>query len=170
MKQSKRIAECGMTTALCAVIMILGGVLGIGLYASPMIAGLLLISPGKKYGGKYHLAMYLAVCAVSFLTVAEPEQNLMFLCFFGCYPMIRPRLEKIGVKPLRIAAKLVYFNVVIFAVEALVMYVLVPEAMPFAAMAAFILLFNITFVCYDFIVPRFELLLKKYLGKLKKYE
>jgi len=32
---------------------------------------------------------------------------------------------------------------------------------------AFMLLFNFTFICYDFIIPRFELLLQKYVGKLK---
>lgn len=167
MKQSKRIAECGMMTALCVVIMIVGNIIGLGLYISPVIAGLLLLSPGKKYGIKYHMTMYLAVCAVSLLTVADMEQNLMFLCFFGCYPMVRPQFEKIGAKLLRMAAKLIYFNLVIAAVEALVIYVLVPETMGAWMFIAFMVVFNLTFVCYDFIVPRFELLLKRYLGKLK---
>ena len=167
MNKSKRIAECGMTVALCVVIMIVGGILGVGLYASPMFAGLFLLPPARKYGRKYHLALWLAVSIISLLTVPEPEQNLMFLCFFGCYPILQPFFHRISSAFLRRVAKAVYFNAVILAVEMLVMYVLVPEAMNAAMLLAFMLLFNFTFICYDFIIPRFELLLQKYVGKLK---
>lgn len=167
MKQSRRIAECGMICALCVVIMIVGGILGIGLYASPMFAGLFLIPLGRKYGRRYHLALWLAVSIISFLTVPEVEQNLMFLCFFGCYPILQPYFHRIQRKIPRVIAKFVYFNVVILAVELLVMYVLVPEAMSAALMLSFMLLFNLTFVCYDFVIPRFEILLNRYVGKFK---
>lgn len=165
--QSKRIAECGMICALCVVIMIVGAVIGVGLYASPMFAGLFLIPLGRKYGRKYHLALWLAVSIISILTVAEAEQNLMFLCFFGCYPILQPYFHKIQRKPLRVAAKFAYFNIVVLLVEMLVMYVLAPEAMNVWMLLAFMLMFNVTFVCYDFIIPRFEILLNKYVGKRK---
>ena len=167
MNSSKRIAECGMMAALCVVIMLVGAWLGIGLYASPMFAGLFLIPPGRKYGRKYHLTLWLAVSVISLILVPEIEQNLMFLCFFGCYPIIQPYFHKIQRKWLRVAAKLLYFNIVILAVEGLVMYVLAPESMTAAVMIAFMVMFNFTFICYDFVAPRFELLLNRYVGKLK---
>ena len=43
MKQSRRIAFCGMTTALAVVVQVLGGWLGLGTYICPMLAGLLLL-------------------------------------------------------------------------------------------------------------------------------
>ena len=165
MKQSKRIAECGMMTALCVVIMIVGGILGIGLYASPMIAGLLLLPIGRKYGVKYHAALWLAVSLLSFLLVPEIEQNLIFLCFFGCYPLLYPYFYRLR-PPLRTICKFLFFNIIIIAVEALVMFVLAPEAMSLVMLAVFLVLFNATFVCFDFIIPRFELLLHRYVGKL----
>lgn len=167
MNSSKRIAECGMICALCVVIMIVGAWIGVGLYASPMFAGLFLIPLGRKYGRKYHLALWLAVSIISLILVPEAEQNLMFLCFFGCYPILQPLFHRITKKPLRIMAKLTYFNVVILAVELLVMYVLAPEAMHWAMLLMFMLLFNFTFICFDFVIPRFELLLNRYVGKLK---
>jgi hypothetical protein len=91
----------------------------------------------------------------------------MFLCFFGCYPIIQPYFHKIQRKWLRVTAKLLYFNIVILAVEGLVMYVLAPESMTAAVMIAFMVMFNFTFICYDFVAPRFELLLNRYVGKLK---
>lgn len=166
MKQAKRIAECGMMTALSVVIMVVGAVLGIGLYASPMIAGLLLIPLGRKYGAKYHAALWLAVSILCIILVPEIEQNLMYFCFFGCYPLLYPYFYRLR-PPLRRLCKFLFFNIVIIAVEALVMLVLVPESMGVWMLVAFLLLFNLTFVCFDFIIPRFELLLNKYIGKFR---
>ena len=168
MKQSKRIAECGMTAALAVVIMIIGGILGIGLYASPMFAGLLLLPIGRKYGAKYHAALWLAVSLLSFLTVPEIEQNLVFLCFFGCYPLLYPRFMRIRRTWLRRACKFLYFNLTIIAVEALVIFVLVPEVTGTALLLVMLLLFNLIFIGFDRIIPYFELIMKRYLEKLKK--
>jgi len=166
-KQSKRIAECGMMTALSVAVMIIGCVLGVGLYASPMIAGLLLLPLGRKYGAKYHAALWLAVSLLCFILVPEIEQNLMYFCFFGYYPLLYPYFYRLR-PPLRRICKFLFFNFVIIAVEALVMFVLVPESMHPALLLSFLALFNLTFICYDFLVPRFEVLLRHYTGKLKR--
>ena len=166
MNSSKRIAECGMMAALCVVIMLVGAWLGIGLYASPMFAGLFLIPPGRKYGRKYHLTLWLAVSVISLILVPEIEQNLMFLCFFGCYPLLYPYFYRLR-PPLRTLCKFLFFNIVIIAVESLIMFVIAPEVTNIAMLAVFLLLFNLTFVCFDFIIPRFELLLNRYIGKLR---
>jgi len=168
MKQSKRIADCGMTAALAVVIMIVGAFLGIGLYASPMISGLILLPIGRKYGAKYHAALWLAVSLLSLLLVPEIEQNLVFLCFFGCYPLLYPRFMRIRRTWLRRISKFLYFNVTIIAVEALVLFVLVPEALSPAMLLILLALFNLIFISFDRIIPYFEIILKKYLGKLKR--
>jgi hypothetical protein len=85
MKQSKIIADCGMMTAVSVVIMILGSILGLGMYASPMIVGLCLIPIGNKYGKKYHILSWVAVSILCFILIANVEQNLMFLCFYICF-------------------------------------------------------------------------------------
>ena len=82
--------------------------------------------------------------------------------------MLYPYFQKINA-PLRKVCKFLYFNVVIIAVEALVMFVLAPEATGAWMLIIFLLLFNVTFVCFDFIVPRFEIILSRYLQKLKNH-
>ena len=81
---------------------------------------------------------------------------------------MQPHFHKIKTTLLRRLAKGAYFNAVILAVELLVMYVLVPEAVTFWMLFTFMLLFNLTFICYDFVIPRFEILLNKYVGKFKR--
>ena len=156
-----------MISALAVVIMLVGGLLELGTYAAPMIAGLCLIPIGKKYGRKYHLAIWGVVSIVSFLVVPYIEQDLIFLSLFGLYPVIYPTFQKLP-KALRIITKLLYFNIITVAVEALVMLVLVPEIMNAAMITLLLLMGNITFLLYDFIIPRAELILDKYLGRFMR--
>ena len=58
--QTKRMATCAMMTALCVVLMWLGAVLELGMYAAPLFAGLSLIIIGQKYGSKYQLTVWAA--------------------------------------------------------------------------------------------------------------
>lgn len=153
--------------AFSVVILLLGAVLGLGIYASPMIAGICLLPIGRTCGTKYHVILWIAVSILSFIFVPDVEENLMYLCLFGLYPILYPRFQKIP-KGLRIVAKLLFFNVVFIAVEVLVMLFLVPEAMGTVLMVVFLLLGNLMFLCYDFIIPRAEMLLGKYLKKILK--
>ena len=168
MKASKRIAVCGMTAALSVVVMIIGGVLGLGMYASPMIAGICLTPIDRKYGARYQWTLWAAVSLLSFILVPNAEQNLMYLCFFGLYPIVQPLFEKLPRK-LGWVCKLLYFNVTVIAVEALVMLVLVPEVMGTAMLIVLLLMGNVIFVCYDFLLPRSDLLFRKYFGRLKLF-
>ena len=166
MRQSRVIAGCGMMAALSIVLMILGAVLGLGLYISPMLAGLCLIPIGRKFGEKYQWMLWAVVSLLSFILVPEVEQNLMYLALFGLYPILQPRFTRLPRK-LIWPCKLLYFNLVVVAVEALVMMVLVPEPIPPVLLAIMLALGNAIFLMYDFLVPRAHLLFDKYFGRFK---
>lgn len=167
MKESRRIACCGMMSALSVVLMLVGSVLGVGMYASPILAGLCLLPIGREYGRKYQIIMWLSVSVLCFMLVQGVEQNLMYFAVFGIYPVIRPAFERLG-KPAHMIAKLGFFNAVVVAVEALVMMVLVPEALGAPMLIALLLMGNLVFVLYDFMTPRFEFLLSRYLKRILK--
>ena len=153
MKQTRAISLCGVTAALAVVLMTVGGLLGIGLYAAPMLAGLCLLPAGRHLGLKYHLTLWLAVSALSFLLVPDVEQNLMFLCLFGCYPILRPALQRLPRLP-RLLCKLCFFNAVSIALEALVLLLLVPETLSAPMLLLLLALGNLTFALYDRLIPR----------------
>lgn len=145
-----------MLTAVCIVLMLLGAALELGMYAAPLLAGICLIPYGQKYGGKHQMLVYSAVSLLSFMLVPNIEQNLMFAGLFGWYPALRPALGKLP-KTMRILVKLLIFNVTVIAIEALVMLVLMPETMGSAMIAALLVLGNVTFILYDFVLPVLEL-------------
>lgn len=165
MKETRKLALGGMMAALSIVILVLGSSIGIGTYAAPMLAAPLLSPVGRAMGKKYHVLLWIAVSLLSFLLIADVEQNLMYLCLFGLYPIIRPWFEKQR-KSLQLPFKLLYFNLVVIAMEALLMLVLVPEISGLWANLLLLLMGNAVFFCYDRLIPRIELTLERRLGRL----
>ena len=155
---AKRMATCSMMAALSVVLMVLGAILELGMYACPLFAGLCFIPVGQKYGRKYHITLYVASSILCFLMVPNMEENLMFVGLFGWYPIVRPVLQKLP-KVIRWICKLVIFNVVVIAIEWLVMTILVPEAIGGTLLWVLLILGNITFLAYDFMIPKMEILM-----------
>ena len=143
--QSRRMAVCGVSAALGVVLMLLGNVLGLGMYLVPMIVGVFLIPIGKTWGIKYHVLLWIAIGILSLLLVSNPEQNLVFIGLFGWYPILRPVLQKLPLS-LRVILKILVFNVIIVELEALVMLVLLPESMNAGMLILLLLVGNVTFL------------------------
>lgn len=167
MKQTKALAFCGVMTALGVVILMLGGFLGIGTYAAPMLAGLMLLPVGSRYGRKYYALVWLAVSALALILVSDVEEGLMFLGFFGWYPILRPALQRLP-RVLGWAVKFLIFNAAMVALELLVLLVLVPEALEPGLLLALLAVANLVFWLYDRVIPRVEENLTRRLGKLLK--
>ena len=159
--QSKRIASCGIITALGIVVMFLGTLLGIGMYFVPMLIGASLTPLGKAWGKQYQILLWLAISLLSFLLISSPEQNLMFFGLFGWYPIFRPVLQQFK-KPLRLIAKFLLFNIVIIVLESLLILFVPSEVLRTAMSVLLLALGNVTFLVYDFAIPRFEFLAAKY--------
>lgn len=156
----RKAALCGLLAALGIVILLLAGWIGIGTYIGPVLAGLLLIPIERKYGTKTALTLWAAIGLLSLFLVVDTEETLMFLAFFGWYPAIRPKLEKLA-KGLRWLIKELVFNAAIAAVELLIFFVLAPEAATIGMMLILFLLFNLTFLAYDRALPGVENLVRK---------
>lgn len=158
-------AFCGIMSALGVVIMLLGSVLGLGMYLAPMMVGLCLVPVGKAYGKKYQLLLWIAISLLSIMLVPNVEQNLMFLCLFGWYPAFRPVLQKVSMVA-GLCLKLLLFNAIVIPLELLIMFVLVPETTGTVFAVILLILGNVTFLCYDFAIPAFELIMGKYLKRI----
>lgn len=135
-----------------------------------MILGLLLIMLAKTLGAKPALSVYAAVSFLSLILVTEKESVLMYVLFFGYYPIIKQYIEKIRPRFLSFAVKLLLFNAALAAVELLCVYVF---GIPFfedntfsvGMVAAFAVLMNVVFIMYEFMLKYFLIL---YENKLEK--
>lgn len=159
-------AYSAVSIALCVIIMFLGSVLELGMYASPLMAGMILMFMGSIYGAKWHLNLYVATSVLCLVLVPQPEANLMFIGFFGWYPVVRPFFRKLPAV-LSWVAKLAVFNLTVIIIEYIVVTVLVPEILTTWMIITLLILANVTFIMYDILIPRLERVMRHYAKKLK---
>ena len=98
-KKSKFIAFGGMIAALSICLMMLTGVISVLVYSTPIIVGLFLILMVVAMGKKWAFAVYIAVSVLSLLFVAQKESAIIYVAFFGYYPILKPVLESIKSRP-----------------------------------------------------------------------
>lgn len=165
MKPAHRLAYCSIAAALGIVLMLLGAAIGIGTYAAPMFVGLCLEIIGKACGVKYQLMVWIAISLLCLMLCPDIEQNVMFLCFFGWYPALYPKLQKLP-QPLRLIVKLLLFNGIILSVEAILLIFFFPEETGLGLIIGTIVLFNLCFLIYDPLIPRFHLLEEMFLKRI----
>lgn len=164
-KKSTQVALGGLSAALCLILMFLTGVIPFGEYALPAFAGLVLIAIVVENGCKTAVLVYLTVSVLAVFLVPRPESTLLFIFFFGYYPVLQTKLVKISWKPLQYLLKFAVFNVAVVAAYMVVIYVLgISEIMeefgPFGRYSALVLLLlgNVFFAVYDFTVDNIRYL------------
>jgi len=153
--QSRKTAFCGLMTALSVTIMLAGGIIPIATYAIPMIAGVLLLPILLEYGKKSAWVSYAAVSLIVLLLGIDKEAAFFYI-FLGYYPILKWDIEKISKKPLKLAAKLLVFNLSIVIMYTLLGFVLNMDAivqefsqMGMALLVVFVATLNLCLLLYD---------------------
>ncbi len=154
-KKSRRMALCGMMAALAVSVMLLGGVIPLATFCCPMLASLALLPVMAESGQKWTLMAYAAVAVLGLMLCPDKEAALLF-AFMGYYPAIKPSLDRIRNKPLRLIAKLGVFDLAAGAMLLVMAFVLNMQAVlgEYAALGVvgcvlFALLANVTMLMYD---------------------
>lgn len=93
--KTKRIALCGVVSALALVLMLLAGVLPTSSYALAALSGVVLILVIAEFGAKTAVSAFFCVAIMSFFFVADKEVMMLFVCFLGWYPIAKGRLDRI---------------------------------------------------------------------------
>lgn len=172
MKNSLKIAVCAVFTAMSVVLLFLGGAAFALVYIMPMITSFLMIILRKTFGISASLITYISTGILSFILVPDRECMLMYVLFFGFYPIIYPSLQKTGF--FRFPLKFLIFNVMLSLVQLAMVYIF---GVPFLEgdegiiiIVIFALLMNILFIIYDFTIKNTFMLYEKKLEKrIKKY-
>ena len=157
MRSSKKIAMCGMLGALSITFLLMGSLIPLATYACPALAAFLLLPVLYEYKEKTAFTLYLAVSALSLILIPEKEFVLMYVLVFGLYTPFKFKADKIKPKFLQIFIKSLFAFL-----STLLCYTILLVIFPnplltgelgdagFALIAAFFVIFIITFLMYDF--------------------
>ena len=168
MKNSKVIAYSSVATALSVVMLFLGSIFWVLGYTMPLVASLVMIILLDSISQKSALLTFISTSIISFILLNDKECVLLYILFFGYYPLIRDKINDIKPKFLSYLLKFITFNAAMVLTQVLCVYVF---GIPFDDMlgkwgiVVFVLCLNLVFVVFD---KLYTLLLKLYRIKLKK--
>lgn len=157
MKQAKRVAFGGMMAALAVAVM-MAAYFPYLTFAVPCMAGLVSAVVAIELSQKWAYGVY-AVSSVIVLLFAEPEAKILYVSFFGYYPVLKITLEKIRAIWLEYIVKFAVFNfaiIICYTVFASVFGVSMSDMGDFGKYTNLILLAvgNIVFFVYDILIDR----------------
>lgn len=107
---SYRVALGGIVSAFCLICMFLTGIFPLLNLTLPMISGTLLLIVVEEVGMAWGWLTYAAVSLLSLFITFDKEAAMIFILFFGSYPLLRRVIGKLRPKVLCILVKLVLFN------------------------------------------------------------
>ncbi len=159
MKQTDKVALGGVLGALSLVCMLLT-VIPTATYALPAIAGLILVPLVVEWGVKFGFTVYAAVSLLALIIAPDKEAALLFVAFFGHYPIVKSVIERLRLqRMISWIVKLMVFNICVVAAYGLLVWLF---SFPMEEFAWFgvslvwliLLLGNVVFVLYDIALTR----------------
>lgn len=162
MSKTAKTAIGGMATAL-TVALLIPTALDIFVFALPAFASLITAFCVIELDKKWAFGVYAASSVISLFTVPNKEAVLMYVAFFGYYPIVKALIEGKMKRPVGYVLKFLVFNVSVVAAY----YVIIKlSGMPFNefmgiegggflakyGVPVMLILGNIAFVLLDFMI------------------
>ncbi len=157
MKNTGKVAFCAMMAALASAIMLVSFFPYLT-YAVPAIAGLFVMVAVIETDIKWAFVTYIVSSLIVFL-MAEPEAKMLYILFFGYYPILKSVFERPKSRVLEYIMKFALFNAAILLNYLLLAPILgfaVEEFGEFGKYSAIVLLVgaNVVFPIYDHAVSQ----------------
>ena len=157
-KQTMSVAFSAVIAALSTVVMAMAGIVPTATVALPAFAGLCVIPVVYEFGVRWGFGVYAAVSVLSFLLVADREAALMYVVFFGYYPVLFAFFGRIRQQWLRVMIKVMVFNAAMAVETFAALFVLgIPyDALFFGGvwgLLVMLVLLNLLLFLYDYTIP-----------------
>ena len=170
-KKTHELALCGVLCALSVAFLWLSGILPLSTYFWPILASAALLPAREECRKSYAWSCFAAVAILGLLLCADKEAALLF-CFLGYYPLLKPKIDAISSKVLRLLLKVALCTVSMGLMYALIIFVFKLPAVvqEFSETAAWLLWVTAAtglalFFLYDIAIDRLSFLYRRRRGK-----
>lgn len=143
-----------MLTALTVTVMLATGIMPFMTYALPAVAGFIITVAVLELNNKWAWMVFFSVSLICLFLVPDKEAAIIYIFFFGYYPIIKKTLESKLPGIWEWIVKFLLFNaamVVAYLIIINVFGIPLDESGEFGEYAAAVLmaLGNVVFICYD---------------------
>lgn len=166
---SYKVALGGVVSSLSIMCMFLTAVFPAMYLALPMVAGGLLMVVVAEVNLSWAFLTYAAISLLSVFVTPDKEAALIFIMFFGHYPILKQVIERSGKRACRILFKLAAYNICIILNFRLTVYVMgydqiLEDIAAWGEYRLYILLgiSNIVFLLYDYTLTGYMRLYVRY--------
>lgn len=154
MKNTFKVAFCGVISSFALVLMLLTGIIWGGTFAFPCFAGMLLTVIVVEFSPRWAYCVYAAVSLLSLILAGDKEAVVYFILFFGFYPILKSMVERLNSKVYQYILKYLIFNISIICAFLIGKFILMIPDEEFTFFGVylpwvFLLLGNIFFLLYD---------------------
>ena len=163
-KGSREVAFCGVMAAMGSVLLLLGSLIPGATYCAPILGMLPLIPVISEFGQRPAFGVYAVTAALAALLIPDKELAGVYV-FLGYYPALRPTLNRLRCRLVRMLCKLAVFNVSMAVLYFLLLYLMGLKELQaeFATYSRFLLLGlavcgNFSFVLLDIAMERLSIL------------
>ncbi|MDD5952877.1 MAG: hypothetical protein PUC32_04410 [Oscillospiraceae bacterium] len=155
MNRTVQIAFCGITAALSTVIMLIAGVVPTASYALPALAGVMAVAVVVEFNVGWAFGVFAVTAGLSLLLVPDKKAVLLYLFFFGYYPILKALIERIKIKIVAYLVKFAIFNAAVIGAYFVALWLLALPADAFVLFGVSIpwvllIVANAIFAIYDF--------------------
>ena len=127
-EKTYRTAFGGIISALALTFLFLGSVFPFADIAGPAFASLCVLLTGLEFSGRFSLGVYASVSVLAFMLVPDKESVLLFIFFFGWFPILKKAADsRMRLLP-GLLVKLAAFNLSIVLMYWLILKVFVIES------------------------------------------
>ena len=157
MKNTTKIVFCGLMAALATVVMLVAYFPYLT-YAVPAVASLFIMVVFIELGLKWGIMTYFA-SILPILLFAELEAKILYIAFFGFYPLLKAVIERVSTRVAEWFIKFVSFNLIIVLTYLFISFVVgikLDDMGELGKYGSLILLAmgNLVFVAYDICIER----------------
>ena len=154
-----------MLAALGVILLYLGALVEVVDISMAVIASLLCVFAVIEYGGSAPWLVFGVTAVLAVILVPVKTTALLYALFFGYYPILKEKFEKLNLVTSWICKEAV-FNVAMVAMLASMKFLLLEYTdIPFMLWVIVIALCEVVFVVYDFALSR---LISLYVYRLRK--
>lgn len=163
--KTRRLAVSAMLSALGVVLLYFGALIEVVDISMAVIASLLCVFAVIEYSGVYPWLIFAATGILSILLLPNKTPAAMYIAFFGFYPIIKEKLERLP-KVICWVLKEIIFNasLAVMIVLAIFVFTIGGVEVGLGYIVAFALLCEVAFVLYDIALTR---LISFYFFKLR---
>lgn len=169
MKNTKRIATCGIMCALSIAVIYLATITDLLSLCGCYAAALIIVFIRIEYGSPSALTVYAVTAVVCWLILPDKLVAVVYTFAAGIYPIVKPYADKIKPKWLALMCKLAALDIELIAVYAAARFLFRFEAEGFWLTLATIGLADLSFILMDVLIDRLTIIyLVRYRDKLHR--